>query len=113
MKKIIYIGVVVALLAGFPAHANVSNEVSVSASTGSNGKSEAYIFIETAVDGEVVEHVEKHVVSEDTLTVRTYVSEVLNVAHSVMDDSASTVAARRTMPSANTTANASFRMKFT
>jgi len=64
MRKIIYIGIVFALLAGFPVQANVSNEVNVSASTASNGKSETHIFIKTTVDGEVVEKIDKHVISE-------------------------------------------------
>lgn len=54
------------------AHATtVQNEISVSASTGGNtagqeiqGKSEVSVFIETTVDGEVVEHIEEH--KEDT-----------------------------------------------
>jgi len=73
MGKIIYIGTVFALLAGFPAQANVSNEVNVSASAGGNGKSEAHIFIETTVNGEVVEQIDKHVVSEEGEAAELYV----------------------------------------
>jgi hypothetical protein len=64
MKKVVYIEVLFTLLAALPVQADVINEVNATASTGGNGKSEARVFIETTVNGEVVEHVDEHAVSE-------------------------------------------------